>query len=431
MDNWTDRIDRHIWDSLRGTVTTLRLDDRRQDQEFSCSLGVQMPVDEPSHHAADYHNLRLAELEQTVRAKLNGILEGSGPLKPILAQLLSTRGKFFRPRLVISSSYACLPYVLDKRRCPTCSRLYGQLRKGPGSEQWGRGAKAPGPASTMLPSHADFDDKMLDMITDIAAAFEMVHMASLVHDDIIDGSAHRRGKPALHLTWGTHSAVLAGDYLFAQANSTVVKHAGLGIAACLSDAVGLMCRGEVAQDSRFYDPDVTVGDYFYQTGRKTAALIAAACKAGAMAAKAPLLAQECLWRFGIKLGTAFQIIDDILDIVADGEALGKPVFSDLRRGILTLPLIYAMGTESRRDILECLSHKAVPDHRIPQLRSKLVSGGHVRQAGEVACKLLQSARLELSLLPDCPGTASLKSMCDGLVQRVWDVSLAEGITMGK
>ena len=94
------------------------------------------------------------------------------------------------------------------------------------------------------PSHADFDDKMLDMITDIAAAFEMVHMASLVHDDIIDGSAHRRGKPALHLTWGTHSAVLAGDYLFAQANSTVVKHAGLGIAACLSDAVGLMCRGE-------------------------------------------------------------------------------------------------------------------------------------------------------------------------------------------
>jgi len=87
LDNWTDRIDRHIWDSLRGTVTTLRLDDRRQDQEFSCSLGVQMPVDEPSHHAADYHNLRLAELEQTVRAKLNGILEGSGPLKPILAQL--------------------------------------------------------------------------------------------------------------------------------------------------------------------------------------------------------------------------------------------------------------------------------------------------------------------------------------------------------
>ena len=259
-----DRQNRQAYLGLpKGTVTTLRLDDRRQDQEFSCSLGVQMPVDEPSHHAADYHNLRLAEPSK----QFGQTQRDSGrfrPLKAHLAQPLSTRGKFFRPRLVISSSYACLPYVLDKRRCPTCSRLYGQLRKGPGSEQWGRGAKAPGPASTMLPSHADFDDKMLDMITDIAAAFEMVHMASLVHDDIIDGSAHRRA---------SRRSIYLGDPFGSAGRRLSLRpskqHCGqacrTGIAACLSDAVGLMCR-ESCPGQQVLRPRCDRGRLLYQTG---------------------------------------------------------------------------------------------------------------------------------------------------------------------
>jgi heptaprenyl diphosphate synthase len=104
--------------------------------------------------------------------------------------------------------------------------------------------------------------------------------------------------------------------------------------------------------------------------------------------------------------------------VSDGESLGKPVFSDLRQGTLTLPLIYAKESEVGSDILECLSNKTVPDWKIPELRSKLIAGGYVRRAGHVACALLDSARQDLARLPGSPGRASLSYMCDQLVRRV-------------
>lgn len=443
LDSWTNRIDRIIWDSLKGKAIPQSYG-RQPDQEFSRSLTLEAPAreqedyeseeyesepcepesepqsSEPEEGGPEDHalgSLRLHDLDHVVQAKLNRILADSGPLESILAHLLSTKGKFFRPKMVISSAYACLPYTGNKTKCVRCSTPPAQLR----AEQ--NSMNCTGKASGSTLGGPDFDDEKIDMVTDIAAAFEMVHLASLVHDDIIDGSTHRRGLPTIHLTWGIHSAVLAGDYLFSEANNTVLKYAGLGIASCLTDAVGLMCRGEVAQDSRFYDPSVNVSDYFYQTARKTAALIAAGCKAGAMAARAPIEVQERLWRFGIRVGTAFQIIDDILDIVSDGKALGKPVFSDLRRGILTLPLIYAMEGEVGRDILECLSNKAVPDHTIPGLRRKLISGGHVKKAGEVACILLDSARQDLGGLPASQGRADLRDLSHKLAQKARDLSL--------
>ena len=164
-----------------------------------------------------------------------------------------------------------------------------------------------------------------------------------------------------------------------QANNTALLYAHIGIAGLLNDAVELMCRGEVAQDNRLYDSTVTPSDYFYQIGRKTAALIAAACKAGAMAAGAPPDTQSQLWQFGIRLGTAFQIVDDILDLVSDEEALGKPVFNDLKRGTMTLPLIYAMETEIRSDIIDCFGNRTVPTSNIPTIRKKLVSAGCIER----------------------------------------------------
>lgn len=478
MDSWIDRIDKYIWDSLKGPTTSEtvailqsegrllnqsavapRYDVRHSDQEVSGSLAVQVPAGESVDHrcesgghesegygSEDYASCdrNLRHLDLVVQEKLNGILADSGPLEPILAHLLAARGKFFRPRMVISSAYACIPYIRDKKRCVRCfmSSLECKRISNPmdcsnvdetafesGSQiafdagSVGTSEKTAEGTSDTPFGDPDFDDEMIDMITDVAAAFEMVHLASLVHDDIIDGSSQRRGLPTIHLAWGIHSAVLAGDFLFSEANKAALKYAGLGIASCLTDAVGLMCRGEVAQDSRFYDPGVNVSDYFYQTGRKTAALIAAACKAGAMAARAPAEVQDCLWRFGIKVGTAFQIVDDILDIVSDEEFLEKPVFSDLRRGILTLPLIYAMEAEMGSVILECLATKAVPEHKIPELRMKLVSGGHVKRAGRVAFTLLDSAVQDLSGLPDSPGRTILRHIADQLAQRARRASI--------
>lgn len=459
MDNWADRIDRHIWDSLRGATSDTQISSRLLKgaaQEFSGPLAVEEAAGESTRYGAgdqvvqgaafrltDETPVPLAfgqpgisgptlreigtgveilgngryrhEVELTVQERLNEILVDSGPLEPILAHLLSARGKFLRPKMVISSAYACIPCLRYKKRYARCSVQSAR----PGSQSgWKPGRTGSGIRnSASAGRNPELDNHMIDMITDVAAAFEMVHMASLVHDDIIDGSSERRGLPVIHSVWGIHSAILAGDYLFSRANNTVLKYARLGIAGCLTDAVELMCRGEVAQDSRFYDPGVTVDDYFYQTGRKTAALIGAACKAGAMAVKAPREDQEHLWRFGIKVGTAFQIVDDILDLVSDEKLLGKPVFTDLRRGVLTLPLIYAMETEVRQDILCCLSKKTVPSHKIPELRRKLVSGGSVRRAANAACILLASARQDLSLLPGSTGKDSLLQMSAQLDER--------------
>ncbi len=322
---------------------------------------------------------RQAPYLNMVQEKLGQTLRYSGPLEPILAHLMSTTGKLLRPRLVISSAsaFADLDTANESRYS-----LY------------------------VSPSH----DRLISMITDIAAAFEMVHIASLVHDDIIDGSSERRGLPVIHDIWGIHSAILTGDYLFSRANNTALLYAHIGIAGLLNDAVELMCRGEVAQDNRLYDSTVTPSDYFYQIGRKTAALIAAACKAGAMAAGAPPDTQSQLWQFGIRLGTAFQIVDDILDLVSDEEALGKPVFNDLKRGTMTLPLIYAMETEIRSDIIDCFGNRTVPTSNIPTIRKKLVSAGCIERAAGAATTLLESARQNLLALPPSLGRDQLWQM---------------------
>ena len=130
-------------------------------------------------------------------------------------------------------------------------------------------------------------------------------------------------------------------------------------------------------------------------------------KAGAMAAGAPPDTQSQLWQFGIRLGTAFQIVDDILDLVSDEEALGKPVFNDLKRGTMTLPLIYAMETEIRSDIIDCFGNRTVPTSNIPTIRKKLVSAGCIERAAGAATTLLESAKQNLLALPPSLGRSTL------------------------
>ncbi len=469
MDKWIEKIDRHIWEPLRSSNLIGGKRTKMATQEFSDALAIDEVADHTASYGLSRQNAselktiepadgsgladvselgdatgladvselgdapglidgsglanvsRLAHdetrddsgepwayLEARVRDKLNEILIDSGPLEPILTQLLSVQGKFIRPKMVISSAYTCLPLPEDAESLPE------------GLEPSAHNVSIQALTSQNLRSGSGFGvsydrqpeptQSTVEVITDVAAAFEMVHMASLVHDDIIDGSSQRRGLPVIHSVWGIHSAILTGNYLFARANKTVLNYAHLGIADTLNNAVELMCRGEVAQDSRFYDPFVDMSDYFYQVGRKTAVLMAAACKAGAMAARAPYNVQENLWRFGIRVGTAFQIVDDVLDLVSEQEILGKPVFSDLRRGTLTLPLIYAMEAEIRHDIIRCLSAKAVPSKKVPELRRKLVSGGHIKRAADTAGILLEAARQDLGVLPRSPGREKLWEM---------------------
>lgn len=380
MDNWADRIDKVVWD-------------------FPAEDEVEAQT--PTQFAAgktDVFQALLPYLER-VQKRLRDILSFSGPLEPILTYLMSTTGKLLRPMLVISSAWVFAPvdevgWATNQPFHPLGCRP--ELKSGQKPDQ----------------------EFMISMIIDIAAACEMVHIASLVHDDIIDGSSERRGLPVIHDIWGIHSAILTGDYLLSRANNTALMYPGIGVAGLLNDAVELMCRGEIAQDSRLYDSTVTACDYFYQAGRKTAALMAAACKAGAMAAGGAPDAQEHLWQFGIRLGTAFQIADDILDLTSDEKTLGKPVFNDLKLGTLTLPLIYAMETTMREDIVNCFGNKALNPGRIPELRKKLISSGCIRKAARVANSILESSRKNLLALPPSYGRDYLLQISMQLGEKV-------------
>ena len=228
---------------------------------------------------------------------------------------------------------------------------------------------------------------------DVAAAFEMVHLASLVHDDIIDQSPVRRGRPAVHTVWGIHAAVLAGDYLFTRANRIALGY-GMGIASLMSQAIELTCEGEIAQNGRLFQADLTEREYLSHICRKTASLIGAACQAGAIMGGGGPLLEESLLRFGVELGCAFQIADDIIDITSPGETSGKTQFNDLRRGLWTLPLIFAMKSPRATS-----SARHVPGTRSPKIYARQEAAGEgYRPCQAERTPLGKSSRIRLEPL---------------------------------
>ncbi|BCV20113.1 polyprenyl synthetase family protein [Moorella sp. Hama-1] len=185
----------------------------------------------------------------------------------------------------------------------------------------------------------------------VAAAVELVHLASLVHDDILDGATLRRSRPPLYRRFGTVPAVLTGDYLFATAFGLLAK-SKKAVLYTVTEAIRSMCSGEIGQledgrralDGETKDTIMTasagaVEAYFTYIGQKTAALISAACRCGAILGRLKPSQQEALARFGWHLGLAYQIIDDYLDLFGSPEKMGKPCRQDLARGLLTLPVL--------------------------------------------------------------------------------------------
>lgn len=257
-----------------------------------------------------------------------------------------------------------------------------------------------------------------DAVLDVAAALELTHMASLVHDDIIDGASLRRGLPTPHLIWGVHSAVLAGDYLFTRANKVALRYAGLGIASLLNQAIELTCEGEVLQNDRAFDTTVSQQDYLSHICRKTAALTGAACQAGALLAAAGRDTEESLLRFGIDLGCAFQIVDDIIDLTLDHETTGKPSCSDIRRGVMTMPLILAMRTPADRLIDTAFRDRVSSDEAIGELKDACCRWGCINAAREHAQDLIASAESHLAVLRPSEAKTALASIARAVIGRI-------------
>ncbi|PJB70038.1 MAG: farnesyltranstransferase [Alphaproteobacteria bacterium CG_4_9_14_3_um_filter_47_13] len=176
----------------------------------------------------------------------------------------------------------------------------------------------------------------------LAASVEFIHTATLLHDDVVDGSLARRGKDTANLVFGNQASVLVGDFLFSRAFQLMVKDGSLEILRILSDASAIISQGEVKQLATTNNLQTTMNDYIEVISAKTAALFAAACEIGPVIAGQDLSAQIALRDYGLNLGIAFQIADDVLDYNADQKKLGKTIGDDFREGKMTAPILLAL-----------------------------------------------------------------------------------------
>lgn len=194
----------------------------------------------------------------------------------------------------------------------------------------------------------------LDQVIHVATTAELIHTASLVHDDLVDEAERRRGSVTVHQRWDHGVALMVGDYFFALAAGEMALAPDTRIITYFSQAVMTICEGELSPVMNVAPFEVARDQYYHKIGCKTASLFEAACRSGAVAGRLDREQVDVLGHFGYDLGLAFQIVDDILDFVGNVEILGKPAGSDLRQGVITLPLIYAVEASGSQTLAESI-----------------------------------------------------------------------------
>jgi octaprenyl-diphosphate synthase len=253
-----------------------------------------------------------------------------------------------------------------------------------------------------------------------STALEYLHAATLLHDDLVDGAALRRGKPAAYLKWGNPIAVLVGDFLLARALSVSAATGSVRIVQILAELTEQMSQGEVHQLMRKGDIHLPEEEYLEVIRRKTAVLFEAACRVSAVLADAPREKEAALAKFGFNLGMAFQIADDLFDYTLATPQLGKQVGADLREGKLTLPVIRALrqARAAERDwMLSVIQNPQFSSEDFRRLVDLLGSCGAVRYAEQVAEDYIAIAKKELSAFPPSPTLETLADIADYALHR--------------
>lgn len=251
-----------------------------------------------------------------------------------------------------------------------------------------------------------------------AVAAELIHMASLIHDDVIDESATRRGKPTLNSVYGNHAAVLTGDYLFAEAFYILSKHQLLESMKYLVEAIQAMCDGEVNQADEQFSISIDAQHYFNRIAKKTGALLAACCQSGATLAGAGPEELALMRNYGLNIGYAYQITDDILDISGNIESLGKPVDADLLNGNITLPILYLLDNPFYGKWLkEIMKTRQIPTQAIQSIKDALKCSGCLEQAYTTATQCISKAKTSLDKIPSSAYKSSLVQLADSILQR--------------
>lgn len=251
-----------------------------------------------------------------------------------------------------------------------------------------------------------------------ASAVEMIHVASVIHDDVIENSCLRRGKETINLLWGNRISTIMGDFLFARAAYLMTKNKDIEILEILTKVASVMCEGEAKQAKSNFNLNIAEDEYFNVIRAKTASLISASCEIGAVLSGAKDNCRKMFMRFGLNMGTAFQIIDDVLDFVSSPKDLGKPVGADLKEGRVTLPVIYCMKSASEED------KKIIKDIFNPEMNGKfavlldiLKKYNAIEYSKNKAMEFVNKAKNELSDIPDVSSKLDLFQIADYIINR--------------
>ncbi|HXE73495.1 MAG TPA: polyprenyl synthetase family protein [Candidatus Nitrosotenuis sp.] len=297
-------------------------------------------------------------------------------------------------------------------------RERGAVVSGPGSHLFQNGGKRLRPALVLLCSRL-FGPQPEEAIP-IAAAVEMVHGASLLHDDVIDNTALRRGRATLNAEVGNRYSVLLGDLLLTEALRAVCRLGRIGCVQVVSDAVAEMTLGQLLELAHQGDLDTGTGQYLRIVTGKTASLMACGCKLGGLLGQASEAEVEALGRFGRNLGVAFQIVDDVLDFWGDPALLGKPVGSDLRERKYTLPLLYTMQQADpprRERVRALLGNGRLEADGLGEILALMDEFGARRHSLETARQFTLKAAAELGHLPAGEARQTLFELLDFVMCR--------------
>ena len=310
-----------------------------------------------------------SEYEAVTKELYNSLSDSEGAIRDMCNHVLYGRGKLIRPLLVIYS---------------------GNL----------------------------FSYKNNDDLLKAAVAAELIHMASLVHDDIIDNSAFRRNKPSVNKTWGNHYAVLCGDYLFAKAFALLSDIRLMNSMKYMIEAIQSMCHGEVLQASERFITNTGLDMYYNKIAKKTAIFLGCCCKSGAAIAGAGEKQIDLAARFGVNLGYAFQIIDDIFDFCGNPEVMGKPICQDLMQGNLTLPVILLMSNQHYGNWLtQLIQKKDFTEENLKKIKIALEETEIIKRSFETAKCYIEEARNALEMLPKSDYSILLFDLTDMLQTR--------------
>jgi octaprenyl-diphosphate synthase len=254
----------------------------------------------------------------------------------------------------------------------------------------------------------------------LGAVVEMIHSATLIHDDVIDGANTRRGRPSANSRWGNHRSVLAGDWLYMQSFQMALTERNFKILDVLIELTQNMVEGELVQLSKLGRMDLTEQDAVELAARKTACLFAGCARLGAVLGNLDDAGEQAMADYGHFAGLAFQLVDDVLDFTASPEKLGKPVLSDLKEGKVTLPLIYAMesvGAPGRRMVETVLAEKGFESVQPAQITALVHESGALDRTRVAAQDFAQRAKACLNGNAGSDHGRALRAVPDFILER--------------